>query len=68
MFDPTREYALEELKERGLIEDAWDAVDLFEKTIAEYAGSKYAIAVDNCTDALFLCLKYLKIVYLQGFF
>ena len=60
VFDPTREYALEELKACGLIEDAWDAVDLFEKTIAEYAGSKYAIAVDNCTDALFLCLKYLN--------
>lgn len=42
------------------VEDPWDIVDLFEKKIAEYAGSKYAIAVDNCTDALFLCLKYLK--------
>ena len=39
--------------------DAWDVVDLFEKTLAEYGGSKYAVAVDNCTDALFLCLKYL---------
>ena len=34
--------------------------DLFERAIAEYAGSKYAVAIDNCTDALFLCLKYLK--------
>lgn len=59
-YDPLKEYAIEELKVRGLIEDAWDAVDLFEKTIAEYAGSKYAVAVDNCTDAIFLCLKYFK--------
>ena len=28
--------------------DAWDVVDLFEKRLAEYAGSKYAVAVDNC--------------------
>ena len=42
------------------LSDPWDVVDLFEKKLAEYAGSKYAVAVDNCTDALFLCLKYLK--------
>ena len=44
------------------VKDAWGVVDLFEKKIAEYAGSKYAISVDNCTDALFLCLKYLKVI------
>lgn len=42
------------------LKDAWDVVDLFEKKIAEYSGSKYAVSVDNCTNALFLCLKYLK--------
>ena len=42
------------------VNDAWGVVDIFEKRIAEYAGSKYAISVDCCTDALFLCLKYLK--------
>jgi hypothetical protein len=42
------------------VNDAWGVVDLFEKKIAEYAGSKYAVSVDNCTDGLFLCLKYLK--------
>ena len=42
------------------LSDPWDVVDLFEKRLAEYAGSKYAVAVDNCTDALFLCLKYLR--------
>ena len=36
----------------------WDNVDKFEEIIAEYAGSKYAIAVDSCTNALFLSLKY----------
>lgn len=42
------------------VKEAWGVVDLFEKKMAEYAGSKYGIAVDNCTDGLFLCLKYLK--------
>jgi hypothetical protein len=42
------------------VKDAWGVVHLFEQKIAEYAGSKYAVSVDNCTDALFLCLKYLK--------
>ena len=35
-------------------------VDLFEKTIAKYAGAKYAIAVDSCTDAIFLSLMFCK--------
>ena len=38
----------------------WDNVDKFESLIANYAGSKYAIAVDSCTNALFLSLKYCK--------
>ena len=42
------------------INDPWDIVDLFEDKIAEYAGSKFAIALDSCTNAMFLCLKYLK--------
>jgi dTDP-4-amino-4,6-dideoxygalactose transaminase len=51
------------LENRGhTINDPWDVVDIFEKEVADYAGSKYAVSVDNCTDALFLCLKYLKAV------
>ena len=59
-YNPFKEYAIEQLISKGLVEDAWGAVDLFERAIAEYTGSKYAVAIDNCTDALFLCLKYLK--------
>ena len=36
-------------------------VKMFEEEIAEYTGSKYAVAVDNCTNALFLCCKYLNV-------
>jgi dTDP-4-amino-4,6-dideoxygalactose transaminase len=31
----------------------------FEREIAAYCGSPHAIAIDNCSNALFLCLKYL---------
>ena len=49
------------LKEKGYaIKDPRDAIDLFEKTIANFAGSKYAVSTDCCSHGLFLCLKYLK--------
>lgn len=35
-------------------------VRMFEEEVAQYAGSKYAVSVDNCTNALFLCLMYEK--------
>lgn len=34
-------------------------VELFEQKIADFAGSKYAIAVDSNSNGLFLVLKYL---------
>lgn len=36
-------------------------VDEFEEMFAEYVGSKYAVAVNCCTSALFLSLKYLDV-------
>lgn len=33
----------------------------FEIAMAEYVGSPYAIAVDSCTNALFLCCYYCKV-------
>lgn len=39
----------------------YKVVDKFEETIAEYAGAKYGVAVDSCTNALFLCCKYKKV-------
>jgi dTDP-4-amino-4,6-dideoxygalactose transaminase len=42
------------------INDPWDVVDAFEDKVARYAGSKYAVSVDNCTNAMFMCLKYLN--------
>ena len=36
----------------------YSIVSELEKAVAEYAGSKYAVAVDSCTNALLLSLKY----------
>jgi dTDP-4-amino-4,6-dideoxygalactose transaminase len=44
--------------QKNNLNDPWDIVDLFEKKVAKFTGSKYAIAVDCCTNALFLSLKY----------
>lgn len=33
-------------------------VEMFEQAVADYARSKYAVAVESCTMALLLCLKY----------
>jgi dTDP-4-amino-4,6-dideoxygalactose transaminase len=38
----------------------YKVVDDFEKTIAEFTGAKYAVAVDSCSNAIFLCLKYIN--------
>jgi dTDP-4-amino-4,6-dideoxygalactose transaminase len=33
---------------------------MFEEEVAEYTGAPFAVAVDSCTNALFLCCKYYK--------
>ena len=39
----------------------YNIVERFEEKVAEYAGAKYGVAVDSCTNALLLCCKYLKV-------
>ena len=52
---------LDQVREYGYDwKDPWDVVDMFEQEVAKFAGCKYGIALDNCTDGLFLCLKYLN--------
>lgn len=41
--------------------NAFGVVAEFERRVAEYAGSRYAVAVDCCTNALFLCMKYMRV-------
>jgi len=33
----------------------------FEEELCNYTGAKYAVCVDSCTNAIFLCCKYLKV-------
>jgi len=43
------------------INDPWDWVSYFENIIAQYTGSKHAIACDSNTNAIRLLFEYLKI-------
>lgn len=48
-------------KEKGYVwDDAREIISIFEKKVADFAGSKYAVSVDCCSHAIFLCLMYLK--------
>jgi dTDP-4-amino-4,6-dideoxygalactose transaminase len=43
------------------VSNPFDAVDAFERDLAVYAGSKYAVSCTSCTEALLLCCAYLKV-------
>ena len=61
MYDPLDKATVYLADQGVVIDDPWDVVDVFEKRVAEFAGSTHAVSVDNCTNALFLCLKYLGV-------
>jgi hypothetical protein len=42
------------------LHNPYKVVKMFEEEVARYVGSKYAVSVDSCTNALFLCLMYQK--------
>jgi dTDP-4-amino-4,6-dideoxygalactose transaminase len=37
-----------------------EVVNIFEKKVADFCGSKFAVAVDCCSNAIFLILKYIN--------
>jgi dTDP-4-amino-4,6-dideoxygalactose transaminase len=39
----------------------FNVVKMFEEEVADYTGSKYAISIDSCTNAIFLICKYLNV-------
>ena len=41
--------------------NAYKVVQDFEKAIAEYTGAPYAVAVESCSAALYLCCKFAKV-------
>jgi len=52
---------LKQLKELGYkFNDPREVVDIWERKVAAFAGSKYAVSTDCCSHAIFLCLKYIN--------
>lgn len=43
------------------MKNPYEIVRDFENAVCEFTGANYGIAVDNCTNALFLCCKYLNV-------
>lgn len=39
----------------------YQIVKAFEDEVSDYTGAPYAISVDSCTNALFLCCKFLNV-------
>ena len=39
----------------------YEIVKMFEEEVALYTGAPFAVSVDSCTNALFLCCKYLNV-------
>jgi len=46
---------------KRIINNPYSIVKMFEEEVAAYTGARYAVAVDSCTNALFLCCTYLKV-------
>ena len=52
---------LSQLKDRGYsFGNPTEVVDIFEKKVADFCGSKFAVAVDCCSNSIFLILKYIN--------
>jgi len=41
--------------------NAFDVVDMFERTVASYCGARYGVAVESCSSALLLCCHFHKV-------
>lgn len=52
---------LSKIKKLGYeFDDPREVIDIFERKVAKFAGSEYAVAVDCCSHGIFLSLKYLQ--------
>jgi len=43
------------------MKNPFEIVQWFEDSVAEYTGAPYAISTTSCTEAIFLCCKYLNV-------
>jgi dTDP-4-amino-4,6-dideoxygalactose transaminase len=46
---------------KSIVHNPFKVVRMFEEEVAEYTGAPYAVAVDSCTNALFLCCVRLSV-------
>jgi len=46
---------------KKIIHNPYKIVKMFEEEVAEYTGAPYAVAIDSCTNALFLTCNYLQV-------
>ena len=46
---------------KSIKHNPYKIIKMFEEEVSEYTGAPFAVAVDSCTNALFLCCKYLKV-------
>jgi len=44
-----------------MLHNPYKIVQMFEEEIAYYTGAPYAVSMNSCTNALFLCCKYLNV-------
>ena len=52
---------LNQLKNKGYsFSNPTEVVDIFEKKVADFCESKFAVAVDCCSNAIFLIMKYIN--------
>jgi dTDP-4-amino-4,6-dideoxygalactose transaminase len=48
-----------------MLHNPYKIVKMFEEEVANYTGAPYAVSVDSCTNAIFLCCNYLKVEEVQ---
>jgi len=49
------------MTQKSIKHNPFKIVSMFEEELAEYTGSPYAVAIDSCTNSLFLSCMYNKI-------
>lgn len=62
MHDSKFKYFKKEVKRyKQVVNNPYSVVRMFEEEVAKYTGAPYAVAVDSCTNALFLSLMYSQV-------
>ena len=55
----------DDFNNRVVVKTDWAMIQLFERSIAEFFGAPYAVAVDSCTAGIELVLRYKNFSYLK---